>query len=120
MKRFAITAAVMAAPLLAGAQSLKVDVTQGLPSLVNFLNGVGSALITLITLLATIYFFWGVASYVLQADNDEKRKAGVKRMVGGIVGLAVMASVWGLVRFLTSTFGTGNSQSLPQISVPQV
>ena len=39
-------------------------------------------------------------------------------MIWGIVALAVMLSVWGLVGILGSTFGLGTGSVLPQVVPP--
>lgn len=55
--------------------------------------------------IALIIFLAGVVKYIAYGGNDEKRAEGAKFMMYGIIGLAVMVSVWGLVRIVTGTFG---------------
>ncbi len=54
--------------------------------------------------LGVVYFVWGVISYVLAGD-EEAKSAGRDRIIYGIIGLAVIIALWGLVRLLTNTFG---------------
>lgn len=74
--------------------------------------------------LALAAFFWGMVKYLLSAGGDEKALAeGKKIMVYGIVALAVMASVWGIVEIVGNTFfGTnilkGSAQQLNLGSSP--
>jgi hypothetical protein len=58
----------------------------------------------LVLALALLFFFWGVAKFILNADNDEKRTEGKKVMIWGIIALFVMVSVWGLINILANTF----------------
>ncbi len=51
--------------------------------------------------LATVYFIWGVVNYVMGSSEDAK-KEGKNRMIWGLIGLAVITSVWGLVALLKS------------------
>lgn len=51
--------------------------------------------------IAFIFFLWGVYSYFFN-DNEEKRKEGRQFALWGIIGFAVLFSVWGLVRLLMS------------------
>jgi hypothetical protein len=63
--------------------------------------------------LATVAFIWGIIQFYLNPDNEEKRKKGKSFIIGGLIGLFVMISMWGLVGILTNTFGVGNS--IPQL-----
>jgi hypothetical protein len=61
-----------------------------------------------LTLLATAYFIWGVIGYIRAADakaKGEKRHA----LIQGIIALAVIVSVWGIVRLLQNVAGVNPS-----------
>lgn len=64
--------------------------------------------------LATAAFIWGIISFFLNPDNEEKRKAGKAYMTWGIIALFVMISMWGLVGVLSNTFGV--KTLIPQVS----
>jgi zinc transporter ZupT len=64
--------------------------------------------------LATAAFIWGVIQYVVNPENEEKRKKGKTYMIWGIFALFVMVSMWGLVGILTGTFGL--KILIPQLS----
>jgi hypothetical protein len=79
---------------------------------------INNFIIPLIFALATVAFVWGVVQFfILNADEQEKRAQGKQFMIWGIVALAVMLSVWGLVGMLTSTFGI-RGNILPQVTPP--
>lgn len=79
---------------------------------------INNSVIPLIVALATVMFVWGVVQFfILNADEEAKRAQGKQFMIWGIVALAVMLSVWGLVGILGSTFGVGTSV-LPQVTPP--
>lgn len=63
--------------------------------------------------LATVAFIWGVIQYYLNPDNEEKRKKGKSFIIGGLIALFVMLSVWGIVKVLTTTFDLNST--LPQL-----
>ncbi|MEK7175276.1 MAG: pilin [Patescibacteria group bacterium] len=65
---------------------------------------IGSAVIPLIFALALAMFIWGVVQYVIK-DEEKAKKEGQQFMLWGVIALAVMISVWGLVGILTNTFG---------------
>mgnify|MGYP001575996230 CR=1 FL=1 len=59
-------------------------------------------------IFVTIIFFWGVVIFIAKGDNPEERKKGKTMMLWGIIGIAVIASVWGVVEILINFFGVGN------------
>ena len=63
--------------------------------------------VPLLVTLGIIYFVWGIITYVI-ADDEEAKSSGRNRIIWGLVGLAVIVSMWGLVRLLTETAGVNN------------
>ncbi|MBU0999078.1 pilin [Patescibacteria group bacterium] len=79
---------------------------------------INNSIIPLIFALATVMFVWGVVQFfILNADEEKKREQGKQFMIWGIIALAVMLSVWGLVGILGSTFSIDTSV-LPHVSPP--
>src|SRR3989344_4715953 len=62
------------------------------------------AVVPVLVALGVVYFIWGVISYVIGSDEEAKKK-GRDRIIYGIIGLAVIVGVWGLVTILNTTFG---------------
>ena len=62
-----------------------------------------------------IVFIWGMFQYFVAGGADEeKRKEGRKLALWGIIGFAIMISVWGIVALVTTTFPlTGSRPNLP-------
>ena len=54
--------------------------------------------------IATIVFVYGIVLYIASAGQG-KTESGKKIMVGGIIGLFVMASAYGIVKILCDFFG---------------
>jgi hypothetical protein len=50
-------------------------------------------------------FIWGVVQYVINSDEEAKKAKGKQFMIWGVLGLAIMFSVWGLVNIVGTTFG---------------
>lgn len=76
-----------------------------------------NAIIPVLIALGVVYFVWGVISYVIGSDEEAKKK-GRDRIIYGIIGLAVIIGVWGLVGILNKTFGLGNVQNINFPTVP--
>ncbi|MEK7179348.1 MAG: hypothetical protein AAB727_03805, partial [Patescibacteria group bacterium] len=70
-----------------------------------------NALIPLIIGVALVGFLYGVAKFILAADDSSKREEGRQLMIWGVIGLFVMVSVWGIVNVVAQTFGIGASRS---------
>ncbi len=75
------------------------------------------AVIPVLVALGVVYFVWGVITYVIASD-EEAKKAGRNRMIYGIIGLAVIIGLWGLVAILRTTFGLGNVRDITFPTVP--
>ncbi len=61
--------------------------------------------IGLLSGIAFLVFLWGVAQYVLNADNDTARQDGVKHITFGIIGLFVMITAFAILEIAIYTFG---------------
>lgn len=65
--------------------------------------------------IAFITFLWGVYKYfILGAANDTERETGRQFVLWGIIGFAVIVSVWGLVFLVSGTlFGIAPIGGVP-------
>jgi uncharacterized membrane-anchored protein len=104
----AIITAVALFPALAFAQAPQAGNFDNIFRATDTLMGLITKLIPIVIGAAVLLFLFGILRFVFTTD-EEKRKQSRGFMVLGIVALAVMVSVWGLVRFLQSTFGLENS-----------
>lgn len=82
---------------------------------ISFFNKVFGAFIVMFLSFAVVYFLWGVATYILQGDNEEKRSEGRQMMIYGIISIFVMVSIWGLVGFLVSSASLNNALPIQPI-----
>src|SRR3990167_5952691 len=61
-------------------------------------------LITLLFALAVVYFLYGLVEFMMNQDNDEKKTTGKSHMVWGVVGIAIMISVFAILTVIIDTF----------------
>ena len=66
--------------------------------------------IRLLFAVAMIVFVWGVIQYVISGKGeggspDSDRLQGKRAIVWGLVGMFIMATVYGIIRVLLGTFG---------------
>lgn len=73
--------------------------------LTNIINNILTPAEYLIFALAVIYFFWGVFTFIRNADSETKRKEGFDHMIWGVVGMFIMFSAKGLINFILSSLG---------------
>ena len=101
-------------PLLGFAQSLT-----NLFGLVGSAQNLINVLIGFVIALATLVFIYGILKYVLSKDPEGQKDAR-SYMVGGIIGLFVMVSVWGIVAFLQSALFGSNGTPVSPTAIPRV
>ncbi len=63
-------------------------------------------LIVLVFLLAVVAFGWGMVMYLAAQGSDDKVQKGKKIMWFGIIGMFILASMWGVVFLLCDFFET--------------
>lgn len=105
-KKLAYLAGAFVLPFLAAAQT--INSIQSLAVWIqSFINTIA---VPFVFAIAFIVFIFGVfQTFILGRGNDEKAKEGRSLMIWGIIGFAVMASVWGLVNILLGTFNLNNN-----------
>lgn len=109
-------------PFLASAANGKclLILADGKGTIEDIICKIGSVLDTIIPILVVlgvVYFVWGVVSYVI-GDDEEDKKKGRDRMIYGIIGLVVIVAMWGLVSIVSNTFDVGgyNQPILPTVN----
>tara|TARA_B100000508_G_scaffold60333_1_gene47262 strand:- start:306412 stop:306663 length:252 start_codon:yes stop_codon:yes gene_type:complete len=73
--------------------------------LIKFFN---ESVIPLLFALMFFIFLWGIFQYFfIKREDPNARSEGAQFMMWGIIGFAVVISMWGLVRILLKSFGIG-------------
>ncbi len=55
--------------------------------------------------LALIFFLWGVAQYIWQADVEAEREKGRQHMLWGVLGMFIMLAAFSIIRIIANTIG---------------
>lgn len=101
MKKYiAFSAVATFAPFVAFAAPTAISI---LAMVQNILNIVIPILIT----LAVVYFIWGVIQYTVSSDEEAKKNARSK-IIMGLIGLFVIVAFWGIINLIMNTFDVGN------------
>jgi uncharacterized membrane-anchored protein len=110
-KTFAI-AAMWALPAFALAQGLKEFVTT--------IGGVVNLLVPLTSTLAVVFFFYGLAKFILNSGDEEKRKEGKSIMIWGILAMFVLVTIWGIIAFMQTSLGNDQAPTVNDVTLPAV
>ena len=107
------------APLTGTAATCSLAGSPKFQDLLCYITGIiSNSIIPLLFALAVAFFVWGMVKFfIINSDEEAKREQGKQFMIWGIVALAVMLSVWGLVGILGTTFGVSSSV-LPKVTPP--
>jgi|SRR5581483_3670281 len=105
------------APILALAQTQPN--LGGLQSLVVQISHIISLVIPIIFALAIIFFFWGLVQFIRGAGDPKKRDEGRGIMIYGIIAIAIMILIYGIVNYLAGTLGI-QPTTTPGGGLPQV
>ena len=68
-------------------------------------------LVTIVFVLSIVMFGWGIVKFIAAAGSDEVKKAR-QFLYWGVIGMAVAASLFGLVQFLQTYFGVAGIGTL--------
>ena len=70
----------------------------------NFMQKINDAIlqpiVMLLMALAVAYFLYGVMKFVRDQSSEDAQVEGNRHMVWGVVGIAIMVSVWGILNFI--------------------
>jgi hypothetical protein len=82
--------------------SLKTFIGSGSTGIIGVFNTI---IVPSIFALAFLVFVYGVVKYFLLVGTDESRAEGRQFVLWGLLGMALLLSVWGVVNMLLSTLG---------------
>lgn len=77
------------------------------------LNNIFRPIVALLFGFALVVFLYNMAQYIGNAGDAKGRDEARQYIIASIAGMAVMASVWGLVALVTNTFGLGGQSTPP-------
>ena len=62
-------------------------------------------LLYLLFFLTLVIFMWGLIGFFKGGEDAEARKTGQQHILWGVVGMAIMICVYGIIRFVASSVG---------------
>lgn len=86
-------------------------------SLTNYLLAIGNTVIYILVAAAVVFIVWNIVKYIIAGASADGKMDALKNVGWGILGLAIIVSIWGLVGILTRSFVvTPTNQSIPNVS----
>jgi len=74
-----------------------------IPLLENIKAQIVNPIILLLFGLALVYFLYGLVEFLWQGDTVKNSKEGRDKIIYGLIGMAIMASVYGFLYVITNT-----------------
>lgn len=102
---------------LTSAPFLAFAAFDGVSGFIDSISDIIDTLTPIVFALALLYFFWGLAQFILASGDPEKASEGKSKMIWGVVALFVMATVFGLISFIQGELGIDAEDT---IDVPSV
>lgn len=72
------------------------------------------------SVLAIVVFFYGIAVFILNSDDEKKRETSKPIMTWGVIALFVMITLWGIIGFIQLTLGNYNGPGTVDIVIPNL
>jgi len=80
---------------------------KGNPALVSIMSKIINAIVVPLVsglfVLAVLIFVWGIFRFVIGSGDPTARKQGQEHMLWGVIGMAIMVSVYGIIRVIANT-----------------
>jgi hypothetical protein len=86
-----------------------------LKSFVTDVLGVVDSIIVILTTIAFLAFFWGVAKFILAAGDSKTITEGKQYMLWGVIALFILVSMYAILGFFSDQFGFGAKVSPVQL-----
>ncbi|MCK9352132.1 MAG: hypothetical protein WCT49_02780 [Candidatus Paceibacterota bacterium] len=116
MKKSLFVLGSFLAPAIALGQTSNTTADAG--GLVNLFGVIVASLIPIASMLAILFFFYGLAIYILKAGDPEAAAEGKSIMIWGILALFVMVSIYGIIGFLQRSTGTDEAATALNVITP--
>jgi heme/copper-type cytochrome/quinol oxidase subunit 2 len=79
--------------------------TGGLKGMLSDVKNLVAQSIPIVFGLALLFFFYGIAKFVLHAGDEKKIEEGKNLMIWGTIAMFVLVSVYGLIKFIGGNLG---------------
>lgn len=85
--------------------SMNQSITSGETIFQNVVTGIFTPIYQLVAAVAFVYFLYGVAKFIYDMNDPEKKTFGKSHLLWGLVGLFIIFSIGGILPMFNSIFG---------------
>lgn len=110
MKKFVKISALLTSLLPVAALAQTEVNPQYLDSILTSSKTLLDRAVVVLIAFAIVWFIWNVIRYVM-SDELEKKETAKQQMIWGIVAIAVIVSLWGLVQLLQNIFNVNQQDA---------
>lgn len=115
-KKYTLLVASLLIPIVSYAETLG-----GLKELIKSMGQVINLTIPVVFALTLVYFFWGLAQFILKdAGNEKTREDGKKKIIWSIVALFIFISIAGIMNLVSNIVGVPVNTSYFGQSAPDI
>lgn len=82
----------------------------------NFVTYIINPAILLVFTAGFFMFVWGLVQFLMALNSGGENEEGKKHMLWGVIGMFIMASVYGILALLDNTFELGAFSGTPDMS----
>lgn len=68
-------------------------------------------IIVLLFAVAVLVFIYGIFEYFRNGNSSEGRDTGRRHMIAGVIGIAIMVSVFGIIDVVINTIGANKTST---------
>jgi hypothetical protein len=115
MNKTIIFIGIVSAPAVVFAQG-----SGTLQSVIATFGNIANLLVSILSVFAFVAFFYGLATYILNSADEEKKEAGKNIMIWGTIALFVLVTIWGIIGMLQRTVGSTQGPGKVDIIVPRL
>ena len=97
--------AVAALPFIAFAAPIGGNAVDTVSPIANSVLALANILVTVVFVLAVVAFGWGIVQFIFAGGDPAGIAKAKSFLLWGVIGMAVMASLFGLITFMQQYFG---------------
>ena len=88
------------------------------------IKGLLNQAVVFLIAFAVCWFIWNLIKYSFTSSSEEEKGKAKEQMVNGIIAIAVMVSIWGIINILYFVFGvdrtSGPMGSSLEVIIPSI
>jgi len=92
-----------------------MDTPSNLTDFITLFTNIGLRVIPFLGVVSFLVFILGVVKFIKAAGSEKEIGDSKKLIIWGIIGLFILATIWGIISFAKGEFGFGGGVGIPQI-----